>query len=257
MGKLTINALLFCLTIILVACSTDRRGSGNEKTHLLVYCGITMIEPMSDLKHIIEEQENCIIDITKGGSGSLFKAIEASEIGDMYLPGCDSYIETAFSKGLILDTVLVGYNRLAVMVQKGNPLNITSDLINLTNKKYYVVIGNPYSGSVGKTTKTLLQSRGIFQEVERNAIRFTTDSKDLTLAIINKEADIVINWYAPYTWDNNSDYIDIIKIDDQCEQKNALIFCTLKYSKHPDMAKKFLNLAKSKRGIAIFKSYGF
>jgi len=245
---------LVSIFILQTACSgTD---GGGEKKELLIYCGITMIKPMTEIKQIIEEQEDCSIEITKGGSGNLLKALEASGVGDLYLPGAENYIYTAISKGLIADTATVGKNRLVMMVQKGNPLNISSDLINLTNKDIYVVIGNPNSGSVGKTTKKVLQKRGIFEEVEQNAVKFTTDSKDLTLLLKNKEADLVVNWYAAYTWDDNSKYIDAIPINPEFTPEKKLILSTLKYSKYPQIAKKFLDYASSDKGKEIFKKYG-
>jgi molybdate transport system substrate-binding protein len=248
-----ILSLVFIL-FLQVACTNS--DSKQEKKELLIYCGITMIKPMTEIKQSIEKQEHCSIEITKGGSGNLLKALETSGIGDLYLPGADNYIYTAFSKGLIVDTATVGKNRLAMMVQKGNPLHISSDLANLINKNYYVVIGNPNSGSVGKTTKKVLEKRGIFSEVEQNAVKFTTDSKDLTLLLKNKEADLVINWYATYTWDDNSKYMDAIAIDDKYEPNKKLILATLKSSKYPEIAQAFLKYASSEKGKAIFKKYG-
>jgi len=251
-----LNTIFLIILLIANSCTYNEKEE-DEKKELLIYCGITMIRPMTEIKEIIEEQENCSIEITKGGSGNLLKAIETSGVGDIYFPGSENYISTAYSKGLIRDTATVGRNRLVMMVQKGNPLNISSDLNNLSNKDYYIVIGNPNSGSVGKATKKALQQKGVFEQVEQNTIRFTTDSKDLNLALISKEADLVVNWYAPYTWDNNADYIDIIEIDEKYAQNKKLILAVLSCSQHTDIGRKILELAKSDRGKAIFKKHGF
>lgn len=215
-----------------------------------------MIKPMTEIKEIIEKQENCKIEITKGGSGNLLKSIEQSGVGDLYLPGAESYINTALQKDLLADTVSVGYNKLALIVQKNNPMEISADLMNLINKDYYVIIGNPNSGSVGKMTKKILQQAGIFEEVEQNAIRFTTDSKDLCQAIISKEADIVVNWYATHLWDENKEYMDVLQVPEMERSKNKLILAQLKCSKEPQIAQKFLEYATSEKGQAIFEKYG-
>jgi molybdate transport system substrate-binding protein len=240
---------------VLLLPSCDNENHHNRK-ELLVYCGITMIRPMTEIKEIIEKQENCHIEITKGGSGNLLKAIEQSHIGDLYIPGSSSYILSAYEKDLIQDTVTVGENRLAFMVQKGNPMKIQPEVKSLINKDYYVVIGNPNSGSVGKATKKLLVSEGVFEEVEQNAIRFTTDSKDLSMALINREADLVVNWYATYTWDNNSDYMDLLEVPGLEITKEKLVLAQLKSSQYPDIAQKFMLFAKSTQGQAIFEKYG-
>ena len=255
MGKKYILFLgLIVLHFIFTSCKVNQQ---EEKKELLIYCGITMIRPMTEIKQIIEKQENCHIEISKGGSGNLLNAIEQNGVGDLYLPGSESYIYTAFKKGIITDTATVGHNKLAVIVQKGNPLNIKAEIQSLTSKDYYVVIGNPSSGSVGKATKKLLVSEGVFQEVEQNAIRFTTDSKDLSMAIINDEADIVINWYATYTWDNNSEFMDVLNVPGLENTKKKLILAQLKSSNHPEISRKIIDYATSPEGQAIFKKHGF
>lgn len=255
---LVVNRFFLSTILILFSFSfySCENSSVEDEKQVLIYCGITMIRPMTEIKDIIEKQENCNIEITKGGSGNLLKAIELIGIGDLFLPGSESYIQSAIKKGLISDTAYVGTNKLAVIVQKGNPLDIPADIKTLTSNDYYVIIGNPNSGSVGKATKKLLLKHQIFNEVEQNAIRFTTDSKDLSQSIINKEADIVVNWYATYTWDNNSDHMDLLCIPELESTQNKLVLAQLKSSQHPEIAKKFLEYAQSEKGQAIFEKYG-
>lgn len=252
-SRIILKLISITLLFSVVSCSNPK---GQNKKTLLIYCGITMIKPMTEIEAIIEKQEDCEIEITKGGSGNLLKALEQSGIGDLYLPGSDSYIHSAIKKGLIEDTACVGHNKLAMLVQEGNPLNIQADLKSLTSTDYYVIIGNPNSGSVGKMTKKILQAEGIFDEVEQNVIRFTTDSKDLSLALVNKEADLVVNWYATSTWESNVEFIDALDVSVLSKSKDKLVLATLKTSMHPEIAKKFLEYAKSEEGQAIFNKYG-
>ncbi len=227
-----------------------------NRDELLVYCGITMIKPMTEIARIIEAQENCRIIITKGGSGNLLHAIEVNRFGDLYLPGSDSYIKTCRDKGLVSETTVVGYNKAAIMVQKGNPKGITADLANLANPDYYVVIGDPNSGSIGRETKRILEKRGIYDAVARNARALTTDSKDLVKVLRNKEADVVINWYATSTWQENAPYVDALSIDEQYASKKTLVLGLLTCSRHPEIAKKFIAYASSPDGKALFQKYG-
>ncbi|MBT3208642.1 MAG: molybdate ABC transporter substrate-binding protein [Bacteroidetes bacterium] len=248
--------------IAIFACTACQSGNNEtkklEQKELLIYCGITMIKPMTEIKEIIEVQENCKIVITKGGSGNLLKAIIHNKNGDLFLPGSDAYytkIEKE-SPGIIDDTVFVGYNKAAIMIQKDNPLNISNDLSNLTDKKYSVVIGNPESGSIGKETKKILDRKGIFEQVENNALKLTTDSKDLVRVLIENEADIVINWFATSTWDENKNYIDVLPIEKQFAKKKKLVIGLLKTSEYPEIAKKFMLFAASEQGKEIFRKYG-
>lgn len=226
------------------------------KKEILIYCGITLIKPISEIASILEEREGIKISIIKGGSGNLLKSIQFNRLGDLYLPGSESYIELAKDEGLIRESTHVGYNKAAMMVREGNPKQIRPELITLLQPDLYVVIGNPDSGSIGKETKKILTSAGIFEDVMLNARELTTDSKRLTDVLLNGEADLVINWYAASTWPENSDLIDTIPITEQHAGKKKLVLGLLSTSKHPKIAKKFLDYASSKDGIKIFDRYG-
>lgn len=244
------------LCVVFTRLAPSEVDAATAKEQLLIYCGITMIQPMTEIARVIEQQEGCEIIITKGGSGNLLRAIKVNKLGDLYLPGSDSYIKTCQEEGLVNDTVHVGHNKAAIMVQKGNPKGITNDLGNLTSPDYYVVIGNPNSGSIGRETRKILERAGIFDQVSRNAGQLTTDSKDLVNVLRNKEADLVINWYATSTWPDNEPYVDVLSIDEQYASKKKLVLGLLTFSKHPDIARKFMAYAASEKGRALFEQYG-
>lgn len=245
--------ILFSLTF-LTGCVDNEKPAVQKE--LLIYCGITMISPMSEIAEIIEEQENCKIIITKGGSGNLLDSIRVNQVGDLYLPGSDSYIETCIDEGLITESVHVGYNKAAIMVQKGNPKNISANLTSFLNDSYIIYLGNPDSGSIGKETKKIFENYGIWENVSSNVAQLTTDSKDLTGCLIDNTADIVINWYATATWEENEPYIDAIAISEDYATKKKLVLGLLTTSKYPEIAREFMNYASSDAGKEIFNKYG-
>lgn len=248
-------SLILLTTVFLCICGCGKSKQVKPK-ELLIYCGITMIKPISDIASIIEKEENCKITITKGGSGNLLKSIKVNKMGDLYLPGSDSYINTCIDERLVSDTVFVGYNKAAMMVQKGNPKGIVANLDNLTKEEYYIVIGNPSSGSIGRETKKILEKKGIFEQVQDNARELTTDSKDLALILRDKRVDIVVNWYAVSTWPENKPFIDVLGIDEKYATKKRLVIGLLNTSKYPDIARKFMEYASSEKGKELFKKYG-
>ena len=246
------------ISLFLFACNSNQSNTNNntEEKELLIHCGSTMAKPMFEIAKIIEEQENCKILITTGGSGNLYKSIVTSKIGDLYLPGSKKYIDDGIEEKIITEEIFIGRNKVAIMVQKGNPKNIGANFESLINKDYRVVIGNPKSGSIGKETQKILEKIGIFDEVKNKAEYLTTDSKDLILALKNDEADIIINWYAISTWEENKDYVDVLDYDNESITVKELHLGLLVYSRHPEIAKKFMEYASSDKGIAIFKKYG-
>jgi molybdate transport system substrate-binding protein len=255
--KYRIYTLLVLLLAVSVLASGCRQTEKEEnKKELLIYCGITTIKPMADIARIIEEQENCKITIIKGGSGNLLKSIKINKVGDLYLPGSDSYIKTCLQEGLVIETVHVGYNKAAMMVRKGNPKGITPNLDNLASKKYCVAICNPNSGSIGRETKRILDKRGLFSDVQNNARGMTTDSKDLVFMIKNDEADLTINWYATSTWPENEPYVDMLPIKEEYATKKKLVVGLLKTAAYPELARKFMKYAASEKGRKLFNKYG-
>ena len=226
------------------------------KKELLVYCGMTMIKPMAEIAAALEKHEDIKISIIKGGSGNLLKSIRFNRLGDLYLPGSESYINQAKAEGLISRSVHVGYNKAAMMVREGNPKGIKPNLDALKSPDYYIVIGNPDSGSIGKETKKILTSADIFGDVMLNAGELTTDSKRLIEVLKDGEADLVINWYATATWPENSDLIDPLPIDERYADKKRLVLGLLSTARYPQIAKKFMDYAASDEGRRIFERYG-
>ena len=252
------TAIIISLFFLLAGCDSHKSPPPREKKEMLIFCGITMIKPMLDIARIIEDREDIKIVITKGGSGNLLKSIVYTKSGDLYLPGSDKYYQIIERDhpGTILETVFVGKNKAAIMVQQGNPRAISNDLLNFTSKKYAVVIGNANSGSIGKETRSILDKRGIYDLVLQNAMQLTTDSKDLVKVLVNKEADLVINWYAASTWDENKGAMEVLEIDPEFARPQNLILGLLKYSKNKEIARKFMQYASSDKGKSIFKQHG-
>ncbi|MBN2427100.1 MAG: molybdate ABC transporter substrate-binding protein [Deltaproteobacteria bacterium] len=254
MKKIAFFLLVFFL--LTTGCNRQEQATDKPGKELLVYCGITMIKPMAEIGTMIEKQEGCKITITKGGSGNLLKAIRANMVGDLYLPGSDSYIETSKKEGLVTETVYVGQNKAVMMVRKNNPKGISPDLTNLLRKDLYVAVGNPNSGSIGRETKKVLERKNIFDGVIDNARILTTDSKNLINVLKDEKADLVINWYATATWPENQPYVDVLPIADKYATPKKLVIGLLKTSRYPEIARKFMALAASKKGQDIFQKYG-
>lgn len=232
---------------------------GANKPTLLFYCGITMVKPMAEIAKIIEEKYNCNIKIIQGGSKDLYQSLSFSKKGDLYLPGSESYRINNLKDGYLMDTQYVGYNQAAIFVQKGNPKGI-KNLDSLLDESIITTLCNPKSGSIGRMTKNILTAyRGeeFFYDAFDVAVEVGTDSRNLNKALIDKKVDMTINWRATAFWEENSKYIDIVEIDEQYAPKKKLVLNLLKFSKHPELAKKFMEFAGSAQGEEIMKRYGF
>lgn len=251
------NKIKIFILIIPILLSSCFDNSEKPKEGLLIYCGITMVKPITKLAKEFEEKHNVKINITQGGSQNLYNSLKTSKIGDLYIPGSDSYRKNNYKDGLLEDYKLLGYNRLSLIVKKDNPLGINNDLNNLTNEKYKVVLGDKDFGSVGMASYKLLNMLGIREKVYNNAVYLTTDSRRITEAIKKDEADLTLNWYAVSFWKNNKEFLEAIELPKNIAIPKKIEINLLSFSKNKDLAKKFIDFASSNYGKKIFYNYGF
>ena len=262
-GESVMNTKLICRILIilalfslLVACDSTA-PTPQKKKELLIYCGITMVKPVRELADSFEKQENCIVKIMIGGSGTLYRIIEVNQVGDLYLPGSESYINKTFASGSTIQTKLVGYNRAALVVAKGNPLEISPNISNLTSNEYRVVLGSPDSGSIGKETKNILSRFDLYEQAVDNSLFLTSDSKGLRQAIVENTANLALNWYATTVWQENKESMEALSLAEGVAPKHQLIIGLLKYSKEPELAKRLFDFIGSDAGKKMFIHYGF
>ena len=241
--------------IILILISTTLFA--NSKDELLFYVGITMVKPVSELTKEFEKANNCSIKILQGGSHDLYSSIKSSKIGDLYLPGSVSYRNKFLKEGLLLDGKFVGFNKLSLIVKKGNPKNIKASLDELTNENLNVVLGNSESSSVGRASKNVLVKFDLYKKAILNSVSLGSDSRNLIEAIKTDKADLILNWYATSFWEGNKNFVDAIELEEKYSAKSKLVFNLLSTSKNPELSKKFMEYAASKEGRAVFKKYGF
>jgi len=252
--KESVFLILIFLSFTLASCSKEDVSLTPE---LLIYCGETMALPMQEIANIIEEQENCKITFLLDGSKNLLDIIDVNKVGDLFLPGSPSYLDAADEKGYVTSIILVGQNIPALIVPKGNPKEISKSLEVLIDPQLKIVVGSSESGSIGLETKKILESKNIYNKVLGNVLYLTTDSKDITKAVVSGEADVGINWKATAFWPENRDFISALEFEDISISPEGIKLGLLEFSKFPEYARLFINFTISSKGQEIFKKYGF
>ncbi|NVN89732.1 MAG: molybdate ABC transporter substrate-binding protein [Desulfuromonadales bacterium] len=224
---------------------------------LLVYCGTTMVRPITEIARMVEKKENIRITISQGGSEDLYQSAKKSRLGDLYFPGEPAYRSKYQHEGLLGEYVTVGYNQLALLVAKGNPRKVRSDVRELLRRDLRVIIGNAESGSVGLAAQKLLEKTGIYRKVVERAVFLATDSRNLSLALKNNEADLALNWRATGFFPDNSKFLDVVDLDTKTAQPTPLLLIMLTFSHQKELTRRFMDFTLSPQGQAIFRSYGF
>jgi molybdate transport system substrate-binding protein len=227
------------------------------KPELLIYCGITMANPMKAIAEVIEREQNVKILINQGGSLDLYKSLAASRKGDLYLPGSASYREDNLADGLLGDFVHLGYNQAALLVKRGNPHRVQPLLTQLERSDLIVGVCNPDSGSIGRETKKILEAYGNYDKVLNNSSYMKTDSRNLNRALREGEIDLTLNWRATAFFPENREALQAVDLDPSLAKPKKLLLNLLSFSEHPQVARRFMEYAASAEGQAIFRRYGF
>ena len=151
----------------------------------------------------------------------------------------------------------VGYNQMALMVQKGNPKGVKADPKEMLRKDLVAIIGNAESGSVGKEAKDILDNLGIYPKVIKQAAFLAPDSRSLVNAMKKNEADITMNWRAVGFFPDNAGKLDVIDLDPKVAKPQALLLVQLKNTKNAELGRRFMNYVAGEEGQAIYRKHGF
>jgi molybdate transport system substrate-binding protein len=248
-------AILLAGLVLVTTLGTARAEPARPE--MLIYCGITMIRPMTEIARAFERQENVKITLAQGGSEDLYQSLKKSLTGDLYLPGEPSYREKYLTEGLLGEVVTVGYNQLALVVKKGNPKKVKGDPRELLRPDISIIIGNAESGSVGKETRDMLESIGLYQKVLDAAVFLAPDSRVLNNAMKKGEADAILNWRATAFFPDNAPVVDVVDLSPKLAKPQALLLNLLTFSRHKDQARRFMAFTAGEQGQAIFRKWGF
>jgi len=242
--------LLLCLTV-------PTLHAQPTEPEMLLYCGITMVKPMTEIAQLFEKRAKVRVKIAQGGSEDLYQSAKKSGQGDWYLPGEPSYRAKHQSEGILGEFVTVGYNQMALVVAKGNPQKVQPDPRELLRKDLRVILGNAESGSVGQEAKTVLDKLGIYPKVVKATAFLAPDSRSLMNAMRKDEADLTMSWRATGFFPENAAKLDVIDLDTKLAKPQALLLNLLKSTSNAAQAKAFMTLAASEEGQLVFRKYGF
>lgn len=232
-------------------------AQAESKPEMLLYCGITMIRPMTEIARAFEQKENVKITLAQGGSEDLYQSLKKSRVGDLYLPGEPTYRSKYLGEGLLGEVVNVGYNQLALVVKKGNPKKVKGDPKELLRPDLTIIVGNADSGSVGKETKDVLEAVGIYQKVLDAAVFLAPDSRVLNNAMKKGEADAILNWRATAFFPDNMAAMDVVDLNPKLAKPQALLLNLLTFSKNKEIAQRFMAFTAGEEGQAIYRKWGF
>ncbi|MCK5801662.1 MAG: molybdate ABC transporter substrate-binding protein [Lentisphaeria bacterium] len=189
-----------------------------------------------------------------GGSGAMLNQMRMEQIGDVYLPGSNDYMDVAERDGLVQPQTrrIICYLIPAICVAKGNPRSIAA-LPDLAQPKLKVSIGDPGSVCLGTIARTLLRDAGVLESVTKNIVTYASDCQQLATLVRLQEVDAIIG-YDVFTRQSPKQ-MDLVPIPNA--KALHIPVAVGRYSKASETAMRFVTYISSAKGKKVFAKYGY
>ena len=232
-------------------------GLGAEQVRLMTFVGSASKPPMQECKKVYEKlHPNVVLDMTFGGSGTLLHQMTLEQVGDLYIPGSDDFMDKAETQKAVLPATrrIVCYLVPAICVQKHNPKKIRS-LDDLARPG--VTVGMAKAGAVclGDVTEQILSSAGLLDDVRKNVLTYAASCEQTQQLVQLGEVDAIIGWDSFAAW--APDKIDTVPIPAKYLRVRNVPAAVSAYSEQQKAARDFIKFLTSKQAQDIFAKHGY
>jgi len=235
-----IKQLFFAATLFaaisLTACDwkepKQEQAAGKD---LILYCAAGIRPPVAELMEMFSREHGVKIFTDYAGSEVLLSKIKLSHRGDLYMPGDKHYIEQALQEDMILSRRPVFYWIPTILVQKGNPKNI-SGLEDILRPGLKLGLGDPNACAIGRTSRRILAKNNIdWEKIKKHVAYLSLTVNELGMQIQAKSLDAVIVWDAMAQY--YGEYGDEVSIAPEKNIVSTVDVGVLKFSKNRELAK--------------------
>lgn len=182
---------------------------------------------------------------------------------DIYTAGMDKIKQ---NKNMFERTAAYSATRLALMVQKGNPENISS-LEDLKRETIRISMPNKKFEGIGKNVEELFMKVGgrelhdkIMIEKVKDSTTFLTQihHRQSPMRILYNQSDVAPVWETEISYQQGLNHpVEKVAIPEKFNQLSVTMAGILKNAPHKEAARHFIDFLKSTEAQAIFKQFGF
>jgi molybdate transport system substrate-binding protein len=182
---------------------------------------------------------------------------------DIYTAGRNGIAQMA---ALFTDTIAYAYNKLAIMIAKGNPRKITG-LKDLGRKDIRVSMPNPTWEGVSKQIEQAYVKAGgeelrktIMETKVKDSTTYFTQihHRQTPMRILYNQSDAGPVWISEAVYQKMINHpIDIVNVPDEENVTATFMAGVLKTAPHAQAAKDFLTYLKGATAGAVYRKYGF
>ena len=163
-------------------------------------------------------------------------------------------------------TEIYGRNRLAIMVQKGNPAKVER-LADLARSNVRVSMPNPAWEGIGKRIEEAYVKAGgedlknaIMQTKVKDSSTYLTHihHRQTPMRILYNQSDAAPVWYTEAYYQKMIGHpVELVEIPAKENIEALSVAAIMKNAPHPQAAKDFMDFLMSAAGKAVYKKYGF
>lgn len=240
------------LVFLLILISTC---SGKREIH--IYCSAAIEKPMLEISRVYEQMTGNSVDISFYGVGTLVNKAKYEKKADLLITSSPKYMDRLERENVIEPRTrqFVCFLTPAIIVQKGNPRNITG-LTDLLNSDLRVGVGIPGIAALGDVAENIFAQIGESDAFKQNIRMYLGSGYELFLMIYEGKVDAIIGWRAFAQW--APDKLQAVDLPKKISRKNRIeaeAAATL-YSDR-SAAKDFIKFLKTRKSRKIFKKYGY
>jgi molybdenum ABC transporter molybdate-binding protein len=252
-GSVVVIAVLFGL-LMRKPPAAYAPAAGGPKQPLLIYCAAGLRKPVEQIAHDYERQYGGPVQLTYGGSQTLLASLEISQLGDLYIPADQSYVDNALAKGLAREKMNVAQMTPVLCVKKGNPLAIHS-INDLFKDQVRLGQANPEAAAIGRLVKRALTQSGQWDEVARRTRVYKGTVNDVANDVKLGVMDVAFVWDALLP---QYPELEGVSVPELSPSKGQIQITVLESTKQPTAALHFARyLTARDRGLPVFKQQGY
>lgn len=169
-------------------------------------------------------------------------------------------------QNLFARTEVYAYNKLAIMVPKGNPKSVKK-VQDLARKDVKIAMPNPAWEGIGRQIVSVYKKLGgselensIMKEKVENGSTYLTKihHRESPMKILYQEVDAAPVWYSEVVYQQLLKHpVEMIEIPNNENIKATYMIAEMKNAPRAQAAKDFVDFMKSAEAKAIYKKYGF
>jgi molybdate transport system substrate-binding protein len=257
--------ILFTMLIASVSCTSRTTGELSQTQTLTILAAASLTESFSELGRQFEAQRPTIkLEFSFASSQQLAQQISQGAPADVFASASQKDMDTVVqAKRVAADgTQVFVKNRLVVIYPKNNPAGM-EDLKQLAKTGLKLVLAGP-EVPVGKYSLDFLDKASkdtafgvTFKEaVLKNVVSYEENVKAVYTKVALGEADAGIVYWSDIT-PNGAGQVGSLEIPEALNVVAVYPIATITDSKHPELAKAFIELVLSPAGQQVMQKYHF